>query len=249
MNHTNNNRAVSQLLAISASIQGISNKTRVPNSPFILGEGNSLARQGIGGVSNSFGAALWAFDYGLTLVANGIGRWHMHQGTNYRYQAWQPIETSNTTKGTKAPYYGNIAVSAFLGDLTKQRPQVVDLGLQGSDQSAYALYNGGKLSKIAVINLQEYNSTNGVQQYHRPTKLYTFRVPSGVNNASLQRLSANGSNAITGVSFNGYSYADELDNGRPVLLKNVTSGERVTVRGGKLVVEVPDSSAVILNLY
>ncbi|RYF89705.1 MAG: hypothetical protein EOO00_09705 [Chitinophagaceae bacterium] len=47
----------------------------------------------------------------------------------------------------------------------------------------------------------------------------------------------------------GYSYAAELDNGRPVLLKNVTSGEQVAVQGGKLVAEVPDSGAVILNLH
>ncbi|KAL1305032.1 hypothetical protein AAFC00_003931 [Neodothiora populina] len=86
MNHTNTKVKVQQLLAIFNPAQALSGSLK-PNGPTIVGEGNSLARQGIGGVSNSFGAALWGAGFGLQLIANGIGRWHMHQGTNYRYQA------------------------------------------------------------------------------------------------------------------------------------------------------------------
>ncbi|KAM3414650.1 hypothetical protein BST61_g9809 [Cercospora zeina] len=252
MNHTNNKRAVGQLAAVSASIYAIPDQSLVPeNAPIILGEGNSLARQGIGGVSNSFGAALWGFDYALTLITGGLERWHMHQGTNYRYQPWQPIETRNTTRGTKAPYYGNIATAAFLGDLTKARPQIVDLCLPGDFQSAFASYIDGRLAKIAAINLQSYNAsadndykTSG----ERPASNFSFQVPRQYRSASLQRLTANGSDAITGVTFDGFSYAHELDEGRPVRLNNVTIGEQVEIKRGEVTVEVPDSSAVVLNL-
>ncbi|KAK3070119.1 hypothetical protein LTR53_011019 [Teratosphaeriaceae sp. CCFEE 6253] len=255
MNHTNSLRAVNELLSTSASIQAIPDRNLVPNVPFILGEGNSLARQGIGGVSNSFGAALWGFDYGLALVSRGIGRWHMHQGTNYRYQAWQPIETRNTTKGTKAPFYGNIAISAFLGDLSAaaSRPQIVDLALPNSYESAYASYVHGKLAKLAVINMREYNATASnvgfVDVYPRPIETYDFQLPRGYGGgARLQRLMANGSDAISGVTFDGFSYAAELDNGKPVRLGNVTIGERLRVgRHGWVTVKLPRSSAVILN--
>jgi hypothetical protein len=71
MNHTNNIRAVDELLNISATIHALPDSDLIPNAPFILGEGNSLARQGIGGVSNSFGAALWGLDYGLLLISKG----------------------------------------------------------------------------------------------------------------------------------------------------------------------------------
>ncbi|KAL5373210.1 hypothetical protein DPSP01_012905 [Paraphaeosphaeria sporulosa] len=253
MNHTNNKRAVNELLAVSASISNIPNRSTLPkNAPYILGEGNSLARQGIGGVSNSFGAALWGFDYALTLVSKGIGRWHMHQGTNYRYQAWQPIQTKNTTKGTKAPYYGNVATAAFLGDLTKDRPKIVDLGLPHDFQSAFASYKSGKLAKIAIINLQSYNTSDDnpfKSSSPRPVETYAVQVPSRCNGASLQRLAANGSDAITGVTFDGFSYAAELDEGRPVRLSNVTRGEKVFAKRGQLLIEVPASSAVIVNLY
>jgi len=59
---------------------------------------------------------------------------------------------------------------------------------------------------------------------------------------------ANGSDALSGVTFDGYSYNWELDNGKPVLLQNVTRGETVRVgQGGQMTVEVPSSSAVIIN--
>ena len=58
MNHTNNLKAVSDFLVDNSSIHAITNKSLVPNAPYILGEGNSIASQGIGDVSNSFGAAL-----------------------------------------------------------------------------------------------------------------------------------------------------------------------------------------------
>jgi hypothetical protein len=55
-----------------------------PKVPFILGEHNSLARQGRPGLSNTFGAALWGVDWNLYLASQNISRSHMHQGTNYR---------------------------------------------------------------------------------------------------------------------------------------------------------------------
>lgn len=180
----------------------------------------------------------------------------MHQGTNYRYQAWQPVNTNKTSIGTKAPYYGNIAVAAFLGDLTKasRRPQVVNIDLKDESKSAYASYVNGKLTKIMLINLNDHNTTAGnnytVPSAPRGVEKFNLQVPKDCNGktATLQRLMANGSDAVTGATFDGYSYNYELDNGKPVLLKNATRGEIVKVsRKGDLEVEVPDSSAVLLS--
>lgn len=223
--------------------------------PFIVGEGNSLARQGRPGLSNTFGAALWGLDANLLMASNNISRFHMHQGTNYRYQAWQPINTNRTTIGTKAPYYGNIAVAAFLGDLTKasERPQVINLPLSGELEAAYAAFVHGKLRKIALINLQDYNTT-AENEYRstsvRGSKNFALRLPAECKSERIQvqRLIANGSDAVTGVTFDGYSYNYELENGKPVLLHNVTHAETVRAgRHGLVEVEVPDSSAVLLS--
>jgi len=190
------------------------------------------------------------------MASHNISRFHMHQGTNYRYQAWQPITTPKTSIGTKAPYYGNIAVAAFLGDLTEPstRPQIVNIDLADESKAAYASYVHGQLAKIMLINLHDHNTTAEnnytVPSAPRGVGEFMLQVPKdcGGKTATLQRLMANGSDAVTGATFDGYSYNYELDNGKPVLLGNVTRGESVRVgRKGDLKVEVPDSSAVLLS--
>lgn len=241
--------------------------------PYILGETNSLYNEGAPGLSNSFGAALWGVDFNLYCAATGIRRVHMHQGTNYRYASWQPVQTVNETLGTKAPYYGNVMVAAFLGEMTRGDVRVSDVELgdrgvgtdaeagssgsgSGSDSiynTAYAAYVDDRLERIAVIQMREYNYTD-TSAAQRPLETFSFQLPTsntaaGPKGVHVQRLLANGSNAITGITFDGYSYNYELEAGRPVLLGNVTRDEVLQVSDDGIVeVEVPWSSAAILNL-
>ena len=177
----------------------------------------------------------------------------MHQGTNYRYASWQPVQTVNATLGTKPPYYGNIGVASFLGNLTKETTRVANIDLGDIHNTAYAAYVDGKLTRVALIQLAEYNytTTDGSQPMSRPQEMFDLQLPmdSGITEMGVRRLMANGSDAISGVTFDGYSYNWELDNGKPVLLSNVTRGETVSVGSdGMLSVSVPWSSAVILDV-
>ncbi|KAK7914657.1 Beta-glucuronidase [Apiospora marii] len=242
-----------------------------PGVPHIIGEANSLYNQGRPGLSNSFGAALWGIDFALYCAARNIQRVHIHMGTNYRYASWQPVETPRATRGTKAPYYGNIAVAAFLGNLRIAPVRVAHLPLTGGDtEAAYAAYVGGTLKRVMIINMNAYNYTNtSSNQEHatdcgcdgstggpsssgappqRPARAYSFTVGGGVTTARVQRLYANGSDAITGITWDGWSYNYELDQGRPVRLGNVTVGETLQVQNGTLVIAVPDSQAVVVTL-
>lgn len=83
MNHTN---VITKAAAQLKVWEGIKASENAPSlgTPFILGEHNSLARQGRPGLSNSFGAALWGVDWNAYLASQNISRSHMHQGTNYR---------------------------------------------------------------------------------------------------------------------------------------------------------------------
>lgn len=210
MNHKSTVASIAKQLNSSRLIAALLDSLQ-PDLRLILGETNSLYNQGRPGLSNTFGATLWGVDFNLWCAANDIKRVHMHQGTNYRYQSWQPVDTNITSKGTKAPYYGNIAVAAFLGDLDspEQLPQIVNMALPSKREAVYASYVQGKLSKIIVINLDEYNATAGnefVNYYERPVKHYSFQLPHGIKgHFGVQRLSANGSDAITRVTFDGYS--------------------------------------------
>lgn len=249
MNHTRTKQSVDAHVAEYAAI--------APSGvPHIFGETNSLYQQGRPGLSNTFGAALWAADFLLYSASAGIGRVHLHMGTNYRYQAWQPVDTNVTSVGTKAPYYGGVAAAAFLGNLNVATVQVAELDMGTDDdgaESGYLAYVDGVLTKVMFINLREHNYTlngtgPGLNPAARAVRTYSLQLGNLTSGAGVQRLSANGSDAITGVTFDGWSYNYELERGRPVRLANVTVGERVNVTDGVLSVGVADSEAVILTL-
>lgn len=254
MNHTSNVASISKQIDVAKRIAALPEDLN-PNLPFILGEHNSLYNQGRPGLSNTFGAALWGVDFNLMALSSGIKRVHMHMGTNYRYQSWQPIETEKESKGTKAPYYGNVAVASFLGNIASTAPSVVNIPLASEQEATYAAYVDGKLAKVIIVNMMAYNATDYnedfIDDYPRPVVNYYLELGSSMAGkmACLQRLSANGSDAISGVTFDGHSYNFELDDGKPVLLQNVTRGEQVSVgKDGLVSVNVPWSSAVILKL-
>lgn len=84
MNHTFVIARAERQLNVSRRIRASDNAPD-PDTPFILGEHNSLAGQGRPGLSTTFGAALWGVDWNVYIASQNISRSHMHQGTNYRY--------------------------------------------------------------------------------------------------------------------------------------------------------------------
>lgn len=259
MNHTSTVHSVTKQLANWTQVVALSSSNANGPLPFIFGETNSLYNEGAPGLSNSFGAALWGVDFNLYCASNNVRRTHMHQGTNYRYASWQPIETDLQSIGTKAPYYGNIAVASFLGDLTKHGVTIAEIPMASIYNAAYAAYVDGALARVAVIQLNEYNATT--QTYTttsgtaasgpRPTQTFAFQLPrsyASKKSVSVQRLMANGSDAITGITFGGYSYNYELQHGMPVLQSNVTGVQTLSVgKGGVVQLEVPYSSAAMMS--
>lgn len=251
MNHSSTVHSVQQHVQLHQTLKA---DNLTPGMPYILGETNSLYNEGKPGLSNSFGAALWGVDFNLYCASQSIRRTHMHQGTDYRYASWQPVQTNKTSMGTKAPYYGNVMVAAMLSGNTSSKKnttddvRMVNLPLQYETEAAYATYVNGYLARIAVINMREYNYTALAQR--RPTAKYSFQLSQPApTELAVQRLMANGSNAVTGITWDGWSYNYELKGGQPVRLHNVTVGEMVPVsKKGIVEIELPWSSGAILNL-
>lgn len=169
------------------------------------------------------------------------------------------METNITTVGTKAPYYGNVVTAAMVeprsgagNASSNSNVQIVGLPLSEDTESAYAAYVGGKLARIAVVSMREYNYTvNGTSSIlnpvSRPSRNYTFGVGNFSGDVSVRTLFANGSDAVSGITFDAVSYNWELDLGKPVVLGNVTRGVTVGAENGVVEVEVLDSSAVVLD--
>ncbi|KAF5134005.1 Beta-glucuronidase [Metarhizium anisopliae] len=127
-----------------------------------------------------------------------------------------------------------------------------------SDQeAAYAIFERGNLKHLMVINMHGYNTTKdgaGTEPLPNPpggmSRGFSFAARNLARDVSIreQRLMTNGSDAITGVTFDEWSYNWELDNGKPVRLANVTTGETFRSKQGVITVMVPDSSAALLHL-
>ncbi|EXV04482.1 hypothetical protein X797_002160 [Metarhizium robertsii] len=174
-----------------------------------------------------------------------------------QYQAFQPIDTNKTSKSTKAPYYGSIGVAAAFGDLTTSSVSVSSIPMPSDQEAAYAIFERGNLKRLMVINMHRYNTTKdgaGTEPLPNPpgrmSRGFSFAARNLARDVSIreQRLMTNGSDAITGVTFDEWSYNWELDNGKPVRLDNVTTGETFRSKQGVITVMVPDSSAALLHL-
>jgi hypothetical protein len=164
-----------------------------------------------------------------------VSRLYFHQGTNYRYSAWQPITTNTSVAEVRPMYYGNLFVAAALAGGGKQ----VDVLVNETAFTAYGIYDsasgsgsGSKLSGIAVVNLEMWNSTQAAEK--RP---YTaVQLPSGeLGNATVRRLTSPGVEIAGNVTWAGRSVnADGFLTGTEVL-ERIGDGNRVLVGAGEAV--------------
>ena len=129
--------------------------------------------------------------------------------------------------------------------------KIAHLEASSQNTSFYTAHIDDVLSRILIVDLHTYNTTanNYTTGFPRPMVEHELMLPSGCKGGQVQRLMANGSDAVTGITWDAKSYAYELDNGKGVRLSNVTCGEQVKVdRRGGLKVQVPWSSAAIVDL-
>jgi glycosyl hydrolase family 79 len=214
---------------------------------FAFNEIGSLFNTGQPGVSDVFGSALWTMDFSLYAASRGVGRLHWQQGTNFSYNAWDPIDLPGTfSKGTKAPYYGLIASSAFIGNSAQHKIRVLELDVADPVQSsAYACYRDGTLERLALLQMTAYRSDSSGS---RKSLTFTYQLPSdfATKNITTRFLSAVGSDVTSGIAFGGKSY--ETNNGVPVPVTSpVGVGQVNRTADGLLTVILPYSSAVVLQ--
>ncbi|OCH86375.1 hypothetical protein OBBRIDRAFT_761442 [Obba rivulosa] len=141
----------SGIVSYTSQFETEASATRAAGKPYLFGETNS-ATCGGGGISPTFGAALWIVDYVLQGALVGAERLYFHQGTisNCAYCFW-----GNGT--VFSPYYGAVFVSRFLGD-DGDRIAMLDNGT--SAIGAYAAYAASdELLRVLVTNSNYFNGT------------------------------------------------------------------------------------------
>jgi hypothetical protein len=121
--------------------------------------------------------------------------------------------------------------------------RIVNIPLGEDTESAYAIYDGERLSKLVVTNLRAFNQTTTGT---RPHRAYSFHVSARHRSSKVERLIGPVSDALVDITFGRISYGYALRRGMPVSVHGLE--EVATGRDGVLAVEVPDSSAVLLSL-
>ncbi|KAJ4472077.1 hypothetical protein J3R30DRAFT_1026502 [Lentinula aciculospora] len=203
---------------------------------YFLGETNS-ATCGGGGISPTFGAALWIVDYVLQGALNGIERSYFHQGTigDCQYCWWGRFTTG-------APFYGAYFVSLFLGT-DGAKLEMLDNGT-GAVASYVIFDSAGTPVRLLVYNSNYYDGTGT-----RSSTSVSFTgggIPSnGVATAS--RLT--GPNATSRVDEDGIvtiGGGGTFDGNCNAV--GTQTRENVVVNGGVLTVSVQASEALIIYL-
>jgi hypothetical protein len=177
---------------------------------------------------------------------------HLHQGTSYRYAAWLPIVVNGTGPTVKPPYYGHVFVAKFLGDSSTTQINNIDLG---SDYySAYAAYENGELSRLALLNLHAWdppNSTNTStatdHESTRPTVTFNLGAIERCSHATVELMTAPGATADTNLTVAGVSYDYDKAQGRPVRVSSDIAAVLTPGKDHTFSVDVGYSQAVIVS--
>jgi len=199
---------------------------------------------GGGGISSTFGAALWVLDYTLQSLVVGVQALNFHHGTvgNSPYDWWGALlnTTTNTTftPYTFAPYYGAVFASAALagGDTVA----MLDDGT--TPYAAYAVYDKhGKPLRVVLYNSVYYNGT-AKRSHHvftleglEGTSLTAVRLTSA---AATDKVETSQTPSVAGLQFDDVTCAVK---GHPVV-------ETVKVKDGVANVHVKASQAVLVEL-
>ena len=110
---------------------------------FWIGEGNSASCGGMPGVSDTFGAALWAADFLPTLARNNVSGFNFHGGPGGVYP---PIAFDAGRLEVRPLYYGLLLFSAFAANWSTWLPLEVassdDLPATGDNLCERGIFGG-----------------------------------------------------------------------------------------------------------
>ncbi|PPR01293.1 hypothetical protein CVT24_006368 [Panaeolus cyanescens] len=135
------------------------NLVAATGKPLIMFETNTASCGGFMGISDSFGAALWATDYGFLLAHNNFTHGMLHVGGQNAF--YNPFTSPPTNQSAYnqwtvgAVYYSTLVLAEAFGKTNMSR--IVDLraNFDSPYTPAYAIYENDALSKVALFNYMD----------------------------------------------------------------------------------------------
>lgn len=149
LNHTNLQILASQYISSTQLAQSV-------GKPFHMFETNTASCGGFKGISNSFGSALWAADFGFQMAHTNFSEALLHVGgQNVYYNPFlaPPTGQSGYHQWTVGPiFYATLILAEAFGKSGTSR--IIDLAANAANPytPAYAIWQQGVLSKLALFN-------------------------------------------------------------------------------------------------
>ncbi|KAJ7728935.1 glycoside hydrolase family 79 protein [Mycena maculata] len=171
--------------------------SQAAGKPFLMFETNSASCGGFPGISDSFGATLWALDYGLQMAYGNFSGAMLHVGgQNVYYNVAPPTNQSKYFEWTIGSVYYSALVAAEVFGKTNTA-QIVDmLGNNASDFTPqYAIYENGALARVGLFNF--ITDPSGASDYTATITVDGGTVPSSVQVKYLLSDSVSTKNNIT----------------------------------------------------
>lgn len=160
----------------------------------------------------------------------------------FGYVAWHPVAYNDLLPEVRAPYYGHLFVSDFMGGSDTFR--VKELGLGEDLVAAYAGYEDDQLQRVAIFNYDVWNEDGD----SRPNRTFTLQVPGDVGSVEIQTLtSPGGATASSTFYWAGETWTYE-SNGLGEKVSGIEGSSTLDVSGGLVQIPVGASEAVIVHL-
>lgn len=143
-------------------------------------------------------------------------------------------------------------VSKFIGSNPNTRISNIDLN---SDfYSAYAAYEDGRLARVVLLNLHEWNppSNSQAEAEAEAAPSTTFALGTsrgGIKYATIELMTAPGALSETNITVAGISYDYDLAEGKPVRVAKQYEAVLRPSNKGEISVPVRDSQAVLLTFH
>lgn len=223
---------------------GQAKQAQVTGKPYYLREMGSAGPEGIQGISNTFGATLWTFNFFLYAATLQISSVQMHMTQTSYASPWIPISSGSQQAGVQVTYYAWAAMDQIIGPSCQTTISALTLtnyptGYSSDSLVGYASYKGRELASIIMINTNVAYSGSSMSNAN-----FVLSIPALAGQTLyLSSLTASGADSTSNATWNGISY-EQSGNGTPTKVGSNSTTVQVG-SDGTVTIPVRDSSAIV----
>lgn len=218
----------------------------VTGKPYYLREMGSVGPNGLPGISETFGNALWTLNFFFYAASIKVDSVQMHMTQYSQAAPWQTNYMGGKGPHVRPTYYAWAAWAQIIGPTCNSQVAPIPLSNQPSSYSnrlgAYGVYRANTLTSVVMINTQLYYSSSSYPNYQN----FVLSLPSlAGQTVYLSTLYADGVDSTSNVQWNGISY-EQSGTGQPRTV-NGTQWTMTVGTDGTLTVPVRDSQIVVAS--